>query len=122
MMNQSNPLAAHLTHQFIEQGQKQSSVLQTSDAPRNKKLWRASLAFEAMFVRQLLSSMHKTIPSSGLVNKGFAEDVQSSMFNQALAKSIGGQGKLGIAKNIYRQISHLAQAPVNHTDKIVSKE
>lgn len=131
MMNQIEPTAGPLMSRGMSRGlnrempqdaqqsqKQQQSSLHKQNTQTNNKLWRASLAFETMFVQQLLSAMHKTVPSSGIVKEGFAEDVQSSMLNQALAKSIGGQGQLGIAKSIYKQINQLAQASDNHTDKI----
>jgi len=122
MMTSAEPvmgsLMPHVVQQSVQQIHRQQRAVHKQDPHVDKKLWRASLAFETMFVQQLLSAMHKTVPSSGFIQKGFAEDVQSSMLNQALAKSIGGQGQLGIAKNIYRQVSQATQAPANHTDKM----
>jgi len=77
---------------------------------RDERLWQASLQFEAMMFQQMLSAMRKTIPSSGVIKTGFAEDVQGSMFDQAVAKSASQQGSLGIANSIYRQLSHPAPA------------
>jgi len=96
---------------------------------RDKRLWHASLQFEAMMFQQMMASMRKTIPSSGFVHTGFAEDVQGSMFDQVVAKDAAKQGGLGIANSIYRQLSHadtaqhsgtrthIAQAIVESSDK-----
>lgn len=74
---------------------------------RDPRLWRASRAFEALMVRQMLDAMRKTVPHSGLLHSGFAEDVQGSMFDQAVARAVSGEGGLGIAQAIYRQISRI---------------
>jgi len=71
---------------------------------RNPRLWKASVQFEAIFLEQLLASMKKTIPDSGLLKKGFAEDTQSDMFNQAVAESIAQHSRTGIATTLYRQL------------------
>jgi len=68
-----------------------------------------------MLVQQMLDAMRKTVPQSGLLHAGFAEDVQGSMFDQAVARAVTREGGLGIAEAIYRQISH-AQARHPHAD------
>jgi len=95
---------------------------------RDERLWQASRQFEAMMFQQMLSAMRKTIPSSGVIKTGFAEDVQGAMFDQAVAKSASRQGSLGIASSIYQQLSRPAptqnsnfrtrniQADVNSSD------
>jgi flagellar protein FlgJ len=82
---------------------------------RDERLWRASRQFEAMMFQQMLSAMRKTIPSSGVIQTGFAEDVQGAMFDQAVAKSASQQGNLGIANSIYRQLSHPAPEQKNES-------
>jgi len=72
---------------------------------RDERLWQASRQFEAMMFQQMLSAMRKTIPSSGAIKTGFAEDVQGAMFDQAVAKSASQQGNFGIANSIYQQLS-----------------
>ena len=78
--------------------------------PDNDPLWKTSRQFEALFVEQMLSSMRKAIPDSGLLKKGFAEDVSTSMMDQAIADSIGKQGRMGMATSLYRQLSSIYPA------------
>jgi len=73
---------------------------------RDKHLWKVSRKFEAMMFQQMMSAMRKTIPSSGFIHTGFAEDVHGAMFDQAVAKAVSRQGNFGIANSIYRQLSH----------------
>lgn len=73
--------------------------------PENDPLWRASRQFESLFVEQMLTSMRKTVPDSGLLKKGLAEGVSNTMLDQAIADSIGRQGRMGIASSLYRQLS-----------------
>jgi len=90
----------------------------------NDPLWQASRKFEALFVEQMLTSMRKSVPESGLLNKGFAEGVSTSMMDQAVADSIGRQGRMGIATSLYRQLSHessqAAQVNPENGDKQIS--
>ena len=68
-------------------------------------LWEVSLKFEAMLMQQMMSAMRKTVPQDGLMSAGFANDMYSSMFDQAIAETSSKSGSLGIAENIYRQMS-----------------
>lgn len=79
---------------------------------QDKKLWKVSLQFEAVFMQQLFSSMHKSVPKSGFLPSGFAEDMHNSMMDQAVAKAASQAGSLGIAPSIYRQLQQISQAQV----------
>ncbi|MBL4760176.1 MAG: rod-binding protein [Mariprofundaceae bacterium] len=71
---------------------------------KNKELWDVSVKFEAVFFQQMMSAMRKTVPDSGFLAHGFAQDVQESMFDQAVADAGSKSGGLGIALSIYRQL------------------
>jgi len=71
---------------------------------KNKALWDVSVKFEGIFFKQMMSAMRKTVPESGFLPHGFAEGVQESMFDQAVADAGSKRGSLGIAMNIYRQL------------------
>jgi len=71
---------------------------------KNKELWDVSVKFEAVFFQQMMAAMRKTVPDSGFLPHGFAEGVQESMFDQAVADAGSKSGSLGIAMNIYRQL------------------
>ncbi len=72
---------------------------------QNDKIWQACLKFESLFFQQMLSAMRKTVPSSDFLPKGFAENIQGSMLDQAVAQAASQQGTLGIATSLYRQLS-----------------
>ncbi len=71
----------------------------------NKKLWQASLQFEGQFIQQMMAAMRKSIPKSGFLAHGFAEDVQGSMMDRAIADATSRRGDLGIATAVYRQMT-----------------
>jgi len=71
---------------------------------KDPDLWKASLKFEGMLFKQMMQAMRKTIPDGGLVKHGFAQGVQDSMFDQAVADAASQRGRLGLAMNIYRQM------------------
>ncbi|HKJ83529.1 MAG TPA: rod-binding protein [Mariprofundaceae bacterium] len=79
---------------------------------RDKKLWQASLQFEAVFIQKMLSEMHKSMPKSGLLKSGFAENVHHSMMDQAVAKAASRTDPMGMAASIYRDLQQASQAQV----------
>ncbi len=91
-----------------------------STPPANDRLWQASRQFEMLFIEQMMTSMRKTVPDSGFLNKGFAEDVQTSMLDQAIAEAVGKQGRIGIARSLYRQLSQQPQGEAVHADNLVN--
>ncbi len=99
--------------QHLMQHEKQAStggmVVQGVEI-KNKALWQASVKFEGMLFQQMMSAMRKTVPDGGLLKHGFAQDVQQSMFDQAVASAAGKQGSLGLAVNIYRQVERVSDS------------
>ncbi|MDX8390308.1 MAG: rod-binding protein [Mariprofundaceae bacterium] len=89
------------------------------DAHPDAALWKVSLQFESVLMKQLLESMRTTVPDSELVDKGFADDLYASMFDQAVADSAAKQSSIGIAEAIYRQMerSDVAQEKPAFADR-----
>jgi len=87
-------------------------VQQDSNA-KDPALWEVSLKFEAMLMKEMMTAMRKTVPSDGLMSSGFANDMYSSMFDQAIVETGSKSGGLGIAENIYRQMNAIHQAKAN---------
>jgi Rod binding domain-containing protein len=107
----TNNLQMDLQSRFA-QTENQVSRLQNSFAnPSGKddqKLRKAAQEFEAVFVKQLLDAMDKTVDRTGLLSGGHAEDMFRGMLNDEISKSLstrlGGSG-FGLAETIYRQLS-----------------
>ncbi|MDQ6955565.1 MAG: rod-binding protein [Mariprofundaceae bacterium] len=92
--------------QFMQNINNQTGVASKplDDKHPNKDLWDVSVKFEGIFFQQMMAAMRKTVPESGFLPHGFAEGVQESMFDQAVADAGSKSGSLGIAMNIYRQL------------------
>jgi len=84
--------------------EKKDAVFVDHAVIKDKALWKASLKFEGMLFLQMMQAMRKTIPNGGLIKHGFAQGVQDSMFDQAVADAAGQRGSLGLAMNIYQQM------------------
>ena len=68
-----------------------------------QRLAKASIDFESLLTGMMLKNMNK---SSGLFGKeGFGNDVLDSVFESEMANYISKNNSLGIAKNLFRQIT-----------------
>ena len=73
---------------------------------QNNELKEACRDFEAIFIKQMLDSMKKTVPENSLMKGGMAEDIFEDMLYQEYASIISKSGDLGIAEMVYKQLSH----------------
>jgi len=72
-----------------------------------KKLKEATEEFESFFIYLILKEMRKTVPETGLISGGRAEQIFRDMLDEEIGKRIAhtpGAG-LGIADMIYRQLT-----------------
>jgi Rod binding domain-containing protein len=120
------PVAHTVVAQMLQHESQARRAEQPAPAPkRDPKLWKVSQQFEAIFVQQMLEAMHKSVPHSGFLPNGFAEQVHESMFDQAVADDISKVSGLGIASAIYRELAHVgqgqAQAKAPNADIIDNK-
>lgn len=74
-------------------------------ARENERLWKVAQQFEALLWQQMVAEMQKSVPKSDLLPNGFAEDVHSSMYAQALADVLSlGQANQPLVHAIYTQL------------------
>lgn len=88
-------------HSFKEAAQKLPSS-KKNDA----QLEKACKEFESLFLNQLLTSMRKTVPKSGLFGKKESREKQmyDSMMDQELAKAWSKSDGIGLANVLYQQL------------------
>ena len=72
---------------------------------RSSQLYKVSLEFEAIFIKQMLNVMRQTVDKSGLIEGGMAEEIFEDMLYDEYAKKMAESRQLGIADIIYRQLS-----------------
>jgi flagellar protein FlgJ len=75
------------------------------DKVKDAKLHKACQGFEAIMLKQLLTTMRKSVPKGGLFKTGYAEDMYNSMHDEQLAKSLSSGKGMGIADMMYKQVS-----------------
>jgi Rod binding domain-containing protein len=72
---------------------------------KNSKLYRACQEFEAIFIKQMLNVMRKTVNKAGLLDGGFAQEVFEDMLYDEYAKKMAEHAGFGLSDSLYRQLS-----------------
>lgn len=72
-------------------------------ASEDVKLREVCRDFEAIFIKQMLDSMRKTVQKTGLVDGGMAENIFEDMLYDERARIMSRTGSFGIADLLYRQ-------------------
>ena len=86
------------------QATSQDSVLPRVDATDKQKLKEAAGEFEAIFVKQMLDTMRKTLhKEDNLVEGGMAEDIFEDMLYTEYSRVMAKAGDFGIARAITSQ-------------------
>lgn len=73
--------------------------------PYRKKLYDASVEFESVFVKMMLKEMKNTIHKEKLIDGGYAEEIFEDMLYDEYAKNISQNESMGLAEEIYKQMS-----------------
>ncbi|MCK4804701.1 MAG: rod-binding protein [Spirochaetes bacterium] len=95
---------AEILREKIKTGKETISEL-NSEAKNDKKLLDVCYEMESLFIGNMLKSMRKTVMESGFFGKSIAKDIFRDMLYDEYAKSMARTGQLGLAKQIYNQLS-----------------
>ncbi|MCD6560833.1 MAG: rod-binding protein [Deltaproteobacteria bacterium] len=80
-----------------------SSALPSSG--KNKAgLKESCTEMESLFIYYLIKEMRSTIPKSGFMSGGMAEEVYTSMFDVQLAKELSLKDELGLSSMLFKSI------------------
>jgi Rod binding domain-containing protein len=78
--------------------------LQSKAVDKGSPLYQVCLEFEAIFIKQMLNSMRKTVEKSGLLDGGLAEEFFEDMLYDEYAKKMASTANFGLAAMIYGQL------------------
>ncbi len=81
------------------------AVEREAKSRNNAKLKKACGDFEAIFIKQMLDSMRKTVPKDDLLNGGMAEDIFQDMLYDKYAHKMSETAQFGIKDILYKQLS-----------------
>lgn len=92
----------------------QSSVILSNSSDNNlnikenfeskSELKQACKDFEALFIHKMLQSMRKTVPESGLLDGGLAEEIYTDMLDQQVASAAAEKDSFGIGAIVYDEM------------------
>lgn len=83
-----------------------SSQVHKTVVDKTSDLYKACQDFEALFIKQMLDAMRKTVnKSDDLLKGGMSQDIFESMLYDEYAKKMAETAQFGIADAIYRQVS-----------------
>ncbi len=73
---------------------------------KSSELYKASEDFEALFIKQMLDVMRKTIhKEDDLLGNGMGQDMYEDMLYDEYAKKMAETAQFGLADMIYQQVS-----------------
>ena len=84
---------------------------------RDLELKKACGEIEAQFIHHLFKQMRSTVPESGLLTKGSAEKIYTSMADYRLAEELAHKGGIGLSSMLYEQLSKAENQEERHNDK-----
>ena len=70
------------------------------------ELTGACVEMESLFINQLFKEMRATIPKSGFISGGRAEEIYRSMLDSELAKELAKRNGLGLAPMLRSQLQN----------------
>ncbi len=82
-----------------------SSLERNLQTKNDDKIKQACGDFEAIFIKQMLDSMRKTVEKTSLLGGGMAEDIFEDMIYDEYAKKMSNTGNFGLKDMLYRQLS-----------------
>lgn len=73
---------------------------------KSSELYKVCQDFEALFIKQMLNVMRKTVKKEGLLDGGMSEDIFEDMLYDEYAKKMAQTAQFGLAETMYLQIDH----------------
>lgn len=80
------------------------SVKKPATPPHKDRLQKTAQEFEAIFVQQMFKEMRRTIPTGGLLPRGNAEEIFTSLQDQEAARQLTTHGGIGLARIVAEQM------------------
>jgi len=79
---------------------------------RTSKLYQACVDFEAIFLKQMLTAMRKTVPKDGLLDGGLGREIYEDMLYDEYASTMARTAGFGLADSVYRYLTTTQAAAI----------
>jgi flagellar protein FlgJ len=73
---------------------------------KSSELYKVCLDFEALFIKQMLNAMRKTVDETGLLDGGIGTDYWKDMLYDEYAQKMAQTAQFGLAETMYLQINN----------------
>ena len=97
--------------------QHQIATLAPSPDGHSQEVQEGVAEFASLLIFQMLQVMRRTVPQSGLLDKGFAHDLYISLFDQEVARQMARRGGLGLTSLLLRQFREQGAATLPQGQK-----
>ncbi|MBN1525152.1 MAG: rod-binding protein [Spirochaetales bacterium] len=74
------------------------------DRKQDPKLYEVCVEFESIFIKQMLSTMKKTVHKNEMLHGGQAEEIFEDMLYDEYSKSMAKNANFGLADMVYRDL------------------
>lgn len=103
----ATPAAVPLHNKFLplQRNTGKSGNPTASQAPSDPKLAQTCQDFEAVLVSYMLKTMRESVQKEGFLDSGNDSEMFQDMMDWEIATENSRQGKFGLWKTLYRQIS-----------------
>jgi flagellar protein FlgJ len=95
----------------------------SSSTKNGTQLKEACSEFESFFIHHLFKEMRATIPKTGFISGGMAEEIYTSMLDSHLAKELSSKGGIGLSSLLSTQLSSVSENVENQNiDELVKSQ
>lgn len=82
----------------------------------SSRLKEACSELESLFIYYLMKEMRATVPKSGFIGGGKAEEMYTSIMDQQMSKKIASEREIGISSALLGQLRGNIQKPAGQTN------
>lgn len=101
-------MSSHYINNFNNKADKLKKLQQSNQTSSvdKKDIKAACCEFESLFIYQLFKEMRATIPNSGFIQRGMAEEIYTSLLDSQVAKELASQRGIGLSSILYEQFDN----------------
>lgn len=74
-------------------------------APKLRRLEKATQDVEAIFLKDLLKAMRRSLPKTDLGGQGMGKEIYEDLMDQALAETASKRGTFGLGNMLYKRLA-----------------
>jgi len=104
-ININQAYTADLYNTYTSLNKQNKIEQQAKQIDKKSNLYKVCQDFEAIFIKQMLNVMRKTINKTGLLDGGYAEEIFEDMLYDEYAKKMAENAQFGLSDKLYNQLA-----------------